>query len=323
MLSYRIPYSKLQQRAKQQELKTENTNLQMAVPFGKKGALYITFDKENIIYLFINIKESKIISKTIIHNINYEWSIGTLFYGTIYYENNNTNLPIKFFIEDIILYKGVDVSQRNFISDKIPFIYDFLSLKLIQNVYLCSLFNEQTKSPLLYKVYIIKNINTSLFQQQQQEEEDTPPPSAAPTVEKKKLKKNHFKPQYKIPTIFKVTADTEEEIYNLYTYDKGRSVFYDYLLINSFKDSIALNKIFRKMPQNDNLDLIEESDDEEEFENPQSIVNLDKEIFIECVFNYKFKKWQFLRVIEPAQGQQNNNYNNYKKSDYYISLNRL
>ncbi len=54
-----------------------------------------------------------------------------------------------------------------------------------------------------------------------------------------------------------------------------------------------MNKLFRNIKENENLDTLEESDDEEEFENN----NLDKFVYLEksypllCKYNYKFKKW--------------------------------
>jgi hypothetical protein len=56
---------------------------------------------------------------------------------------------------------------------------------------------------------------------------------------------------------------------------------------------VLLNKIFRNIKENDNLDALEESDDEDEFENNKEdrFVYLEKECMFNCVFNHKFKKW--------------------------------
>ena len=53
------------------------------------------------------------------------------------------------------------------------------------------------------------------------------------------------------------------------------------------------NKKFRNIKENNNLDALEESDDEEEFENEKEdrFVFLEKEYKFKCVYNYKFKKW--------------------------------
>ena len=54
-----------------------------------------------------------------------------------------------------------------------------------------------------------------------------------------------------------------------------------------------MNKIFRKIKENDNLDYIEESDDEDDFQNIEQdkYVDMNKEVQMECTFNYKFKRW--------------------------------
>ena len=52
-----------------------------------------------------------------------------------------------------------------------------------------------------------------------------------------------------------------------------------------------MNKLFRKIKENDNLDYIEESDDEDDFQNiePDNYVNLQQSLQMECVFHNKFK----------------------------------
>jgi hypothetical protein len=54
-----------------------------------------------------------------------------------------------------------------------------------------------------------------------------------------------------------------------------------------------MNKLFRKIKENDNLDAIEESDDEEEFQNNREdkYVYLDVSFKMNCEYNYKFKRW--------------------------------
>jgi hypothetical protein len=61
-----------------------------------------------------------------------------------------------------------------------------------------------------------------------------------------------------------------------------------------------MNKLYRIIKENDNLDALEESDDDEEFENEKEdrFVFLDKTLNMACVYNYKFKKWAPIRVEE-------------------------
>ena len=54
-----------------------------------------------------------------------------------------------------------------------------------------------------------------------------------------------------------------------------------------------MNKLFRNIKENDNLDTLEESDDEEEFENISldKYVDLNKKYIMKCEYNFSFKKW--------------------------------
>jgi hypothetical protein len=54
-----------------------------------------------------------------------------------------------------------------------------------------------------------------------------------------------------------------------------------------------MNKLFRNIKENQNLDALEESDDEEEFENEREdkFVFLERSFKMNCQYNSKFKKW--------------------------------
>jgi hypothetical protein len=61
-----------------------------------------------------------------------------------------------------------------------------------------------------------------------------------------------------------------------------------------------MNKLFRNIKENTNLDLLEESDNEDEFENEKEdrFVYLDREFNMLCSYNYKFKKWVPLKLAD-------------------------
>jgi len=95
--------------------------------------------------------------------------------------------------------------------------------------------------------------------------------------------------------VFIVKPNIQNDIYNLYTlsHDNITEIFYDTAYIPNYNTSVMMNKLFRNIKENDNLDRLEESDDEDEFEND----NIDKFVYLEktypmkCKYNYKFKKW--------------------------------
>ena len=60
-----------------------------------------------------------------------------------------------------------------------------------------------------------------------------------------------------------------------------------------------MNNLFRNIRENANIDNIEESDDEDDFEDMREdkFVDLDKRLIIECVFHSKFRKWVPVNVL--------------------------
>jgi hypothetical protein len=118
---------------------------------------------------------------------------------------------------------------------------------------------------------------------------------------KKILYINYFKPKnvnglFNKPlksAVFNVTADLEPDIYNLLAIKNGEYEFYDIASIPTYNASVMMNKLFRNIKENENLDALEESDDESEFENTNEdkFVYLDRSFNIRCIYNPKFKKW--------------------------------
>lgn len=108
------------------------------------------------------------------------------------------------------------------------------------------------------------------------------------------------KPQYKQPTMFEVKADIQADIYHLYAFAKGSERVYCGLAsIPNCGTSRLMNDLFRKIRENRNLDYIEESDDEEDFQDTRldKYVDLSKTAVLECVFTQKFRRWLPRRII--------------------------
>ena len=61
-----------------------------------------------------------------------------------------------------------------------------------------------------------------------------------------------------------------------------------------------MNKLFRIIKENINLDALEESDDEDEFETSKidKFVKLDISYKMVCQYNHKFKKWSPVRLAD-------------------------
>ena len=111
------------------------------------------------------------------------------------------------------------------------------------------------------------------------------------------------KPQYRMPTVFLVKADVQFDIYRLFAFGKNKNREYcGVAYIANYAKSVFMNSIFRKIKENGRLDAIEESDDEEEFEDTREerFVDLGKEVLMEFVFLPKFKKWQPVKLIQGS-----------------------
>jgi hypothetical protein len=114
---------------------------------------------------------------------------------------------------------------------------------------------------------------------------------------KETYKQNIFNKEH----VFIVKPNIQNDIYNLYmlSHDSKTEKFYDTAYIPNYTTSVMMNKLFRNIKENDNLDRLEESDDDEEFEND----NIDKFVYLEktypmkCKYNYKFKKWSPVSVV--------------------------
>jgi hypothetical protein len=109
--------------------------------------------------------------------------------------------------------------------------------------------------------------------------------------------------------MFKIMAGIEPDIYNLFICKNGNYEYYDIAFIPDYKTSVMMNTLFRNIKENSNLDFIEESDDEEDFEDVREdkYVYLDRSFNINCEYNYKFKRW-----VPISLARDNDNIINYQ-----------
>ena len=81
-------------------------------------------------------------------------------------------------------------------------------------------------------------------------------------------------------------------------------------MLPDYKTSVMMNKIFRKIKENQNLDALEESDDEDEFENTNEdkYVYLNKCVNMNCSFSSKFNK--YVPISISSNNHRNNGHSN-------------
>jgi len=101
-----------------------------------------------------------------------------------------------------------------------------------------------------------------------------------------------------------------QDCYNLFAMDdsntdindaKEKEVFIDMAFIPNYKTSLMMNNLFRNTKEIHNLDLLEESDDEEEFETSHNNnVDITASKTILCEYSPKFKKWVPVSLTQNA-----------------------
>ena len=233
--------------------------------YGKKVFLNFTYDNGHCIKI---ISKDKTIQKTI--SLCYDKSLyGINLYGTII--NNK-----YFIIEDICYYNHKKFNETNLEKLKIcKYIFNHYkilphhSLKIVMPLIDTDYTKLITKiNSLSFKIYSIVCCKFN---------------------ERDYYILNYNKINNKI---FTIKANIKSDIYNVY----DNNIFKGYITIPDYKTSVYMNSLFRKIPENNNLDFIQESDDEFE-DDVKNIINLEKSYKGECKYNKKFNTWDLVNII--------------------------
>lgn len=302
-----------------------NTNdLYLAIPQGKKCFLWFREINEQPCCLILefgknnNFYDMKI--KIVSCCFNYQLSYGTIVYGTYFYYNNTS----LFTLEDIFYYKGDLVSNKIW-KDKFDLFSILLENDIKQVKYndkfiiiglpvMTTCKNDMIKQleVISYKIKHIQMRNTS----KKNVSDFIPYHIFLDNKENNLLRNNvvvstHIQenlantPEHKIiknrEIVFKIKPDIQNDIYHLYCLDNSNNLmYYDVASIPNFTTSVMMNKLFRNIKENSNLDYLEESDNEDEFENDKQdrFVYLDKEYNMICRYNFRFKKWHPISIAD-------------------------
>ena len=311
--------------------KVYNSELVLAIPEGAKCFGWFTYFKESPVCLLFELGADKkpcLNIKPVYCCFKTDLAYGTIVYGTMIYHLNN---PF-FAIEDIFHYKGADVSRKNW-GDKMGLFHSLLSNDLSQVSYnrsfvvfglppFAKTFNEvigQIKANRAYRIasiqyrllgrsnnYLVFTFSKSTFEKSGEKSEATRSEATRSEATRSESVQSTFRkggylapPLHKVErvkeTTFTVKPDLQNDIYHLYEEgDKYHAV----ALIPDYKTSVMMNKLFRNIKENTNLDALEESDDEDEFEDERDdrFVFLDKSYKMVCAYNHKFKKWTPVRL---------------------------
>jgi hypothetical protein len=317
--------------------KVYDSDLLLGIPDGKKCFAWFTSFKDKMLCIILEVDDKNKKEFTNIRVVSCCFSIslcyGTLLFGTLFYHMNN---PF-FTIEDIHMYKGSDIYHYNH-SYKINKISNILKNDITQISYnnyfvvfglpIIAKTNEEFEKKLATVSYKLTSVQYCIFSRNKshytlsfdefkenalQDGKDTehkvnnkyekpniisnPTIISKPAIISKPTIKFEKQSSLKKDKIFICKPDIQNDIYHLYSLENE---YAGVACIPDYKTSVMMNKLFRIIKENNDLDALEESDDEEEFENENidKFVHLNKSYKISCIFNNKFKKWFPIKIIE-------------------------
>lgn len=291
--------------------KVYKSDIIFAIPKGKKCFAWFTYYLNSPICFLLDGTDIRIVHVSFKHDL----SNGTIFYGTIF---NKT----FFTIEDIYYYKGANLTNYKWI-DKLEILNTIMREEIKQVSYssefvifgLPLLSNDvndilQSIKTINYPVMSLKfmlfsNFNRHLtlhlddLKKNNNVSNNNVSNNNISNNNISNNKQNNYKKTTIYNKVFTIKPDLQNDIYHMYCYDKDKMVYYNTALVPNYKTSVMLNNLFRTIKENANLDALEESDDETEFqnENIDRHVDLNKSYNMECEYNYKFKNWTPVKVV--------------------------
>ena len=320
-LLHRFPHFELSYETVSHKKVSEQYNITLAIPYGKKAYLWFTFYQDkDVCFLLETNKDKKISNVSILFDTHVPCKLAhnTLLYGSLCVFDDRKE-PF-FIIEELLYYTGIPLFKQPF-RERLSFLEMFFQAyhSILQThcpvgvaLPMMWTFNENLspswQDTVPYQVHhlqhrcldkivpymnepMTKNILTQKSVQALAVNMFLPPPLPRFDL---------LKQQYKQPTCFEVKADLQNDIYHLYAYGrKSERVYCGLAYLPSYTSSVFMNSLFRNIKENRNLDAIEESDDEDDFQDTRhdKYVDLDKTMVIECVFQRKFRKWKPMRAV--------------------------
>jgi hypothetical protein len=317
--------------------KKVSSEMYFLIPKGKKHLVWFTYfqDKKVCIFVEINPGSQKSISNMVIVPQSFEKKmvLGTILFGTLFSMNDKS----FFSTENIHYYCGKNIENDNELS-KLNLLKHIFDNKLKQTIItkhgICiglpvieSSFENAIScaKQLPYEIYSIQQRN---FQDNKHLYNSTLYKSS--TVNEAENR------------IFVVKADIQNDVYHLHVKNNQNHLEkYDVAAIPDYKTSVMMNKIFRKIKENANLDALEESDDDEEFEDIREdrFVFLDKSITMECSFQKKTNTFVPIKIVtdrqiatlssineskqylEQSNARKNTQHNSYNRNNNYQNNN--
>ena len=281
------------------------------IPKGPKALVWYTYWKDQHICLLVRINERGNYSDVQVFPSSFsdKMALGTIIYGTYFLHYNKH----YFTCEQLHYYKGLHVGGKMY-NERLNLLLEMFQTHVGQVAYtpgslvvgmpvMTDTYENalEVMATLPYKTYgvgsprdapkkYVSDASSAALVPVPVPNALVPVPNALVLATPAPLKRFINK------AIFKVKAGLAADNYLLYT---ANDSLYDTAIISSYKCSVMMNALFRNIKENTNLDLLEESDDEDEFENTEidKFVDLEKTFHMECVYSKKFKKWQPVKIV--------------------------
>ena len=228
-------------------------NMCLFIPKGPKLFAWFTYYNNQCICLFYNPEQSQIFT----HHVCFKEELtGTILYGTL--------IENQFVCETIHLYKNESIggnflSKLNIIKEILQFYIKDSDLPSI-SFKLPQMSNSKVIlefSNLPYQVYGILQIDNR------------------PKIAILSHLFGHFQ----------IKKDSLEDVYNLYALnEKNELTIYSTALVNDFKTSHFLKKLFRIKTNYKNVEFSDSEDEVDKY--------IEKEIYVSCIYIHEFKKWK-------------------------------
>jgi hypothetical protein len=297
---------------------SSNYDICISVPAGKKQVAWFTFyGSKDVCYLMDINKDQKVV-KVVKSDVEFhhKLALNTVLYGTICVIDEKQ----VFIIEDIYYFCGLPTKQFTF-GEKLTYFHKLMTEYLKSSFFALPYMslvkgdNALLESLQFYESMVTKTAYATHHIQFRSS--DTISPYLNHTYKKKQEQAVVYEPDVILfpradlnymaqsvlrTAVFRVTADIQNDVYHLFAYD-GKTHGYTYVniaYIGTRTLSVYMNKLFRNIRENDNIDYGEESEDEDTFQNvnPDKYVDLKKEYKMNCVFQNKFKKWVPVSVVD-------------------------
>ena len=333
------PYKKVSQNNHQNDIKDSNDkdNVYFIIPKGKKFLVW--FKNNECLFLELN-NERQIttITKKNVSRMfpNDTILYGTHFFNRTLKERS-TSMEYYFTIENIHYYDGINLDMTT-VFEKLEKLYcilkniekqQYFSVEIGLPHMSTSIKGASEIEP-LYSAYCIQKKNCKNASNEVQNvfyynsKKLSSPLSSSPiaatvaigatvatavtnTIIPKPIsafnKSNNGNNRNNRCKIFMIRADIQNDVYHLSelgSSSNDSNANENIASIPDYKTSVMMNYLFRNIKENKSLDALEESDDEDEFENVNldKFVDLSKKIKMNCVYNYKFKKWTPISRID-------------------------